>query len=42
MTHDQLLWGEVSIVMKQHGEQAPRKVAERIDTLAVEGKGTAS
>ena len=37
MTHDQLLWGKVSIVMKQHGEQAPRKVDERIGYLAVAG-----
>ncbi|MEZ7272899.1 hypothetical protein NYF14_05395 [Sphingobium sp. 10 DY56-G10] len=37
MTHDQLLWGAVSMLMKQHGENAPRKVAERIGALAVEG-----
>lgn len=42
MTLDQLLWGAVSMVMKEHGEQAPRKVAERIGYLAVEGKKTAS
>lgn len=35
MTHDQLLWGAVSMLMKQHGENAPRKVAERIGALAV-------
>lgn len=37
MTHDQLLWGAVSMLMKQHGEHAPRKVAERIGALAVAG-----
>lgn len=37
MTHDQLLWGAVSMLMKQHGEHAPRKVAERIGALALEG-----
>ncbi|WP_336973814.1 DUF6961 family protein [Sphingobium aromaticiconvertens] len=37
MTHDQFLWGKVSIVMKQHGEQAPPKAAERIGTIAVAG-----
>jgi len=37
MTQDQLLWGAVSMLMKQHGENAPRKVAERIGSLAFEG-----
>lgn len=37
MTHDQLLWGAVSMLMKQHGEHAPLKVAERIGVLAVKG-----
>lgn len=37
MTHDQLLWGAVSMLIKQHGEHAPRKVAERIGALAVDG-----
>ncbi|MDT7532426.1 hypothetical protein OVY48_03125 [Sphingobium sp. SA2] len=37
MTQDQLLWGAVSILMKQHGEHAPRRVAERIGALAVAG-----
>ncbi len=37
MTRDQILWGAVSMLMKQHGEYAPRKVAERIGSLAVEG-----
>lgn len=40
MTHDQLLWGAVSILMKQHGEHAPRRVAERIGALAVAGDMT--
>lgn len=37
MTHDQLLWGAVAMLMKQHGEHAPRRVAERIGALAVAG-----
>ena len=37
MTQDQLLWGAVSMLMKQHGEHAPRKLAERIGALAVAG-----
>ena len=37
MTEEQVLWGAVSMLMKQHGDEAPRKVAERIGSLAMEG-----
>lgn len=34
LTEDQVLWGAVSMLMKQHGDDAPLKVAERIGSLA--------
>lgn len=36
LTEEQMLWGAVSMLMKQHGDDAPRKVAERIGSLALE------
>ena len=38
MTRDQELWGMASMMMRQHGELAPLKVAERIGELAVVGE----
>lgn len=35
MTRDQELWGMAIMLLRQHGEQAPLKVAERIGELAV-------
>lgn len=37
ITEEQVLWGAVSMLMKRHGDDAPRKVAERIGSLALEG-----
>ena len=34
MTRDQELWGMASMMLRQHGELAPLKVAERIGELA--------
>lgn len=36
LTEDQVLWGAASMLLKQHGANAPRKVAERIGELALE------
>ena len=36
MTEDQVLWGAASMLLKRHGVDAPRKVAERIGELALE------
>ena len=38
MTRDHELWGMASMMMRQHGELAPLKVAERIGELAVVGE----
>lgn len=38
MTRDQELWGMALALVKQHGDQAPVKVAERIGQLAVQGE----
>lgn len=38
MTRDQELWGMVLALVKQHGDQAPLEVAERIGQLAVQGE----
>ena len=38
MTRDQELWGVALALVKQHGDQAPLKVAERIGQLAVQGE----
>lgn len=37
LTEDQALWGAVSMLIKQYGDDAPRKVAERIGSLATQG-----
>jgi hypothetical protein len=37
LTEEQILWGAVSMLMKQHGDEAPRKVAARIGKLAADG-----
>ena len=34
MTRDQELWATASMLLRQHGERAPMKVAERIGELA--------
>lgn len=36
LTDEQVLWGAASMLMKRHGNDAPRKVAERIGALALE------
>ncbi len=36
LTEDQVLWGAAAMLMKRHGKDAPRKVAERIGALALE------
>ncbi len=36
ITDKQVLWGAASMLMKRHGNDAPRKVAERISALALE------
>jgi len=38
MTRDQELWGMALAVLRDHGEQAPHEVAERIGALALEGQ----
>jgi hypothetical protein len=37
LTEEHVLWGAVSMLMKRHGDDAPRRVAERIGSLAIEG-----
>ena len=38
MTRDQELWCMASMLLRQHGELAPVKVAERVGELAVLGE----
>lgn len=38
MTRDQELWGMALALVKQHGDQAPLKAAERIGELVVQGE----
>jgi hypothetical protein len=40
LSEDQLLWGAASMLLRRHGENAPKKVAERIGVLAMENDET--
>ena len=37
MTEDQVMWGAAVMLIKQHGDLAPVKVAERIGQVAMQG-----
>ncbi|CAN5407064.1 hypothetical protein BH11PSE5_BH11PSE5_16970 [soil metagenome] len=36
LTEEQVLWGAAAMMLKQHGDKAPQRVAERIGALALE------
>lgn len=36
-TEDQLMWGAALTMLRNHGDEAPVKIAERIGALALKG-----
>ncbi|QJU60287.1 hypothetical protein HL653_23385 [Sphingomonas sp. AP4-R1] len=37
MTRDRELWARAAALLRRHGEEAPKVVAERVGALALEG-----